>query len=220
MIFHKVPLILAAAGTLGLAACTDPAYGPGGPNERTRTGAITGAIVGGIAGAATGEDGDERVRQAAIGAAVGAGVGAGVGAVLDRQAAELRRDLDDSRIEVVNTGRELVVRMPQDILFAVDSTAVSPALQDDLFALAANLNRYPNSTVQVIGHTDNTGSAAYNQDLSERRAQSVAAILRSGGVSGGRLAAIGRGEDQPIASNLSAEGRAQNRRVDIVIRPN
>ena len=220
MTLIKAPLMVAAAATLGLTACTDPMYGPGNMGERTRSGAITGAIVGGIAGAATGEDGDERVRQAAIGGLVGAGVGAGVGAVLDRQAAELRTEFDDSRIQVVNTGRELIVRMPQDILFATNSTAVSSSLQNDLYALAANLNRYPDSTVQIIGHTDNVGAAAYNQQLSEDRAQSVAAILRAGGVSPGRLVTIGRGEDQPIASNLSDAGRAQNRRVDIVIRPN
>jgi outer membrane protein OmpA-like peptidoglycan-associated protein len=92
-------------------------------------------------------------------------------------------------------------------------------LQSDLRVLAQNLNRYPNSTIQVVGHTDNTGSAAYNQDLSERRARAVASILAVNGVSQGRLTAVGRGEGEPIASNLTAQGRAQNRRVDIIIRP-
>ena len=220
MFSSRTPLALAALGALTLTACTDPMYQPGGERERTRGGALTGAIVGGLAGAATGEDGRDRTRQAVIGAGVGAAVGAGVGALLDRQAAELRNEFDDSRIQVVNTGNELIVRMPQDILFATDSANVAGSLQNDLYALAANLNRYPDSTVNVIGHTDNTGSASYNQDLSERRARAVTAILQNGGVSSARLRAIGRGEGQPIASNLSAEGRAQNRRVDIVIRPN
>jgi outer membrane protein OmpA-like peptidoglycan-associated protein len=86
--------------------------------------------------------------------------------------------------------------------------------------VANSLQRYPNSTVFVVGHTDNTGSAAYNYDLSQRRAASVAAVLRNSGVAGNRLQTVGRGFDQPIASNATAQGRAQNRRVEIVIRPN
>jgi outer membrane protein OmpA-like peptidoglycan-associated protein len=109
--------------------------------------------------------------------------------------------------------------MPQDLLFAVDSAAVRPDLRADLSAVASSLLRYPNSRIEVIGHTDNTGAAAYNQDLSQRRAVSVAGVLREGGVPGARIAAFGRGEDQPIASNLTPEGRAQNRRVEIIIRP-
>ena len=88
-----------------------------------------------------------------------------------------------------------------------------------LAAVAANLNRYPNSTIEVIGHADNSGSAAYNQDLSERRALSVAGVLRANGVAGGRVSAYGRGESQPVASNLTEQGKAQNRRVEIIIRP-
>jgi outer membrane protein OmpA-like peptidoglycan-associated protein len=122
-------------------------------------------------------------------------------------------------VQIVNTGRELIVTMPQDILFDVDSTFVQPSLRSDLRALATNLQQYPNSSVAVIGHTDNTGTAAYNQDLSSRRANAVANILIDAGVSAGRVRAIGRGEDEPIASNLSAAGRQQNRRVEIVIRP-
>ena len=85
--------------------------------------------------------------------------------------------------------------------------------------MAQNLLRYPNSQIQIIGHTDNTGSAAYNQDLSQRRAVSVASVLRESGVPSSRIAAFGRGEDQPIASNLTEQGKAQNRRVEIIIRP-
>ena len=120
----------------------------------------------------------------------------------------------------MNTGDRLIVTMPQDILFDVDSSAVRPGLRTDLATLAASLNQYPNTTVDVIGHTDNTGSAGYNQNLSQRRAQEVTAILQSNGVASNRLRSIGRGEDAPIASNLTAEGRAQNRRVEIIIRPN
>jgi outer membrane protein OmpA-like peptidoglycan-associated protein len=109
--------------------------------------------------------------------------------------------------------------MPEGILFAVDSAAVNGAVQNDLYAVADNVNRYPNSRVEVIGHTDNTGSAAYNQDLSHRRAKAVAKILRGAGVARGRIAAYGRGEDSPVASNLTPEGRQQNRRVEILIIP-
>ena len=109
--------------------------------------------------------------------------------------------------------------MPQDVLFATDSATLRPDLTYDLRAVAGSLNRYPDSSVEVIGHTDNSGAAAYNQDLSQRRATSVAQVLRDAGVQGNRLAAYGRGEDQPVASNLTPEGRAANRRVEIIIRP-
>ena len=109
--------------------------------------------------------------------------------------------------------------MPQDILFATDSASLRPDLTSDLMTVASSLNEYPRTTVQVIGHTDNTGDAAYNQQLSARRASSVANILIQNGVSAGRIQSFGRGEDQPRASNLTPEGRQQNRRVDIVILP-
>ena len=146
-------------------------------------------------------------------------MGGSIGEVLDRQAAELDQAIQNDRVRIVNTGDRLIVTLPEGILFATDSAAVQPSIQSDLYAVASNVNRYPNSIVQVIGHTDNTGSAAYNQDLSERRAGAVASILQAGGVSGGRISAIGRGEDQPVASNLTPEGRQQNRRVEIVIIP-
>lgn len=213
----KTPLMLAVAGALTLTACVDPNAYPDDPNARTKNGAVIGGLLGAAAGAATAKDGNE-FKGAVLGGALGAGAGALVGADLDRQAAELRGSLN-SNISVTNTGDYLIVNMPQDLLFAVDSAAVRPDLRADLNTVAASLLRYPNSTIQVIGHTDNTGSAAYNQDLSQRRAVSVASILREGGVPGGRVQAFGRGEDQPIASNLTPEGRAQNRRVEIIIRP-
>ena len=211
MILKFKPVLLGGAAALALTACTDPAMmGGGSPyadnNPRMRTGAAIGATL-------------DRVQNAAVGAIVGGAVGAGVGTLLDRQAAELRGSFDNRQIDVVNTGSELLVRMPQDILFATDSAQLSPSIRSDLAVLADNLGRYRDSNVQVIGHTDNTGSAAYNQDLSERRARAVTSILMSYGVPASRLTAIGRGEDSPIASNLTPEGRAQNRRVDIVIRP-
>ncbi|NHB76387.1 OmpA family protein [Rhodobacter calidifons] len=213
----KTPLILAVAGALTLTACVDPNAYPDDPNARQRSGAIIGGLTGAVAGAAVSSDKD-RLKGAIIGGALGAGTGAIIGADLDRQAAELRGSLN-SNISVTNTGEYLIVNMPQDLLFAVDSAAVRPDLRRDLNAVASSLLKYPNSRIEVIGHTDNTGSAAYNQDLSQRRAVAVASILRESGVPGNRIVAFGRGEDQPIASNLTPQGRAQNRRVEIIIRP-
>jgi len=213
----KTPLILAASGMLALTACVDPGAYPDDPNGRAKSGAVIGGLVGAVTGAAVAGDGNE-FKGAIIGGALGAGTGALVGADLDRQAAELRGSLN-SNISVTNTGDYLIVNMPQDLLFATDSAAVRPDLTADLRTVAASLLKYPNSRIEVIGHTDNTGAAAYNQDLSQRRAVAVAGVLRDSGVPGNRLAAFGRGEDQPIASNLTPEGRAQNRRVEIIIRP-
>ena len=109
--------------------------------------------------------------------------------------------------------------LPQDLLFATDSFSVRPDLQNDLYTVAGNLQNYPASTIQVIGHTDSDGDAVYNQQLSERRAGSVAGILMNAGVTPSRLQTIGRGESQPVASNLNETGKAQNRRVEIVILP-
>ena len=216
--YMKKPAIVAAAGVLALSACTDPSQYPGTDGDRTRQGALAGAAIGAILGG-TREGGNDRFRNAAVGAAIGAGAGALIGSSLDAQAAELERDFDNGQIDVINTGSELIVRMPEAILFATDSAALNGALRSDLFVLAESLNRYPQSIVTVTGHTDNTGTAAYNQGLSERRAFAVADTLMAGGVSGVRIRTVGAGESQPIATNQTAAGRAQNRRVDITITP-
>ena len=201
-----------------LGACTDPAYGPGGERQRTAQGAAIGAGVGAAIGG-TIKSGDDGVENALIGAAIGGLVGGAIGNSLDKQAQELNQSLSND-IGVIRQGDALIVRMPQDILFPVDSAVVNPGLRADLFTLADSLNRYPDTTVTVVGHTDNTGSAAYNQDLSERRASAVRAVLINAGVSPARIRAIGAGENQPIATNQTADGRALNRRVDITIRAN
>jgi len=133
----------------------------------------------------------DRKKGAIVGAIVGAAAGNAIGQTLDEQAADLRRDLNNNQVNVTNTGSELIVTMPQE-----------------------------NSTISIEGHTDNTGTANYNRILSQRRANAVADILVNNGVPPARLYAVGRGENEPVASNLSATGRAQNRRVEIVIRPN
>ncbi|MDC0738008.1 OmpA family protein [Cognatishimia sp. SS12] len=216
MIRSKLTVGLTFSAALVLAGCTDPNYA-GIDRTNTKGGAAIGAAVGGIFGAATADD---KGKGALRGAAIGAGIGALVGNELDKQEADLRRSLDNDDVRITNTGDRLIVTLPQDILFATDSSSVRPDLQRDLRAIAGNLNAYPNSTIQVIGHTDNVGDATYNQDLSLRRANSVASVLRNAGVPSSRILAMGRGEDQPVASNLTAEGRAQNRRVEIVILPN
>ena len=213
----KLPLALAAASVLGLAACQTPLPGQG--VENTQQGALIGAGLGAAAGILRGDDREERIRGAVVGGLVGAGIGGAIGAQLDRQEAELRAQLG-ANVGIVNTGNQLIVTLPQDILFATDSASLTGALQNDLRAVAASLNNYPNTTVNVIGHTDNVGEAAYNQSLSERRAQAVSSVLINAGVSPSRIRSIGRGENQPVASNLDASGRQQNRRVEIIITPN
>ncbi|MEM6276643.1 MAG: OmpA family protein [Pseudomonadota bacterium] len=213
----KSPLILAAVSLVTLSACTDPAtFDPNAPDQnRTRQGAIAGAITGAIIGAS---DTDEEFRGAVIGAAVGGAAGALIGQQIDRQEDALRAQLS-SDVQIVRQGNELIVRMPQDILFDTNSATLRPDLQGDIRSLASNLQSFPDSTVTVIGHTDNTGSAGFNQNLSQQRAESVASILRSQGVASFRIRAFGRGENEPIVTNLTLEGRALNRRVDIIISP-
>ncbi|MGR3273312.1 OmpA family protein [Thalassococcus profundi] len=221
MIRAKTSAMFAAASLLGLTACTTgPLMDPNDPNRQAKQGALIGAGVGAVAGALAGNDPEERRANALGGAIVGAGAGALIGNRLDRQEADLRAQLGNDNVTIQNTGDRLIVTLPQDILFATDSATVRPDLQRDLRTVAQNLNAYPNTSVQVIGHTDNTGDAGYNQALSQRRAQSVSGILISEGVSSSRIQSIGRGEDAPIASNLTPEGRQQNRRVEIVILPN
>ena len=205
------------AGLMTLAACGDASQYPGTPGERGKEGAIAGAVAGGIIGAITGSG--NRKDDIITGALIGGIAGGLTGTFLDSQAEELRDDFSNGEIDVINTGSELIVRMPEGILFATDSDALNPKLRSDLFVLADSLNKYPDSVVTVTGHTDNVGTAAYNRDLSQRRAQSVSAVLQQGGVSYGRLRTVGAGENQPIASNQSAVGRQQNRRVDITISP-
>ncbi len=217
----KTPIALSLAALLGLAACQDSATRIQDPNYRTQNGALTGAVLGGILGAAAGGGGsnEARNRSALLGAAVGAAAGGAIGANLDAQAADLRNNLGNPNVTVTNMGGYLLVNLPESVTFATDSAAVRPDLAGEIRSIAANLVSYPNSTIQVIGHTDNTGTAAYNFDLSQRRAVAVRDILLSAGVPSNRLSAAGAGEDRPVATNLTTSGRAQNRRVEIIITP-
>ncbi len=207
---HK--LILVAVAGLGLSACANP----DGSTNNTNTGALVGAGVGAALGNLIGED----TKGTAIGAIVGAGVGGAIGNQLDKQQAALEQDIGGSGARIINTGERLIVSLPEAITFATESAAVRPDIQDDIFAIARNLQQFPNNTVQVIGHTDNTGTDAFNQTLSERRASAVTNLLISGGVPSSRLVSFGMGERQPVASNSTPEGRQANRRVEIIITPN
>ena len=214
-------ILLVTASALTLSACTTGQFNnPDDPNRQAKTGALIGAGLGAITGVLA-SDGDpaDRRRGAVIGAAVGAGAGALIGNQLDKQEADLRASLGND-VGINNTGDRLIVTMPNNILFASDSATLRPDLQRDLGTVAQSLLAYPNTSVQVLGHTDNDGDAAYNLGLSQRRAQAVASVLIAQGVPASRIITAGRGEDQPIASNLTPEGKAQNRRVEIVILPN
>jgi len=211
---------LAGSALLILSGCVTPESAANSkPGDNTTAGTIMGGLIGAIAGMEMSSKGDQK-KGAIVGAIVGAAAGNAIGQSLDEQAADLRRDLNNNQVNVTNTGSELIVTMPQDILFALDSAAVRSDLRRDLGVVAGNLQAYPNSTISIEGHTDNTGTANYNRILSQRRANAVANILVNNGVPPARLYAVGRGENEPVASNLSATGRAQNRRVEIVIRPN
>lgn len=209
----NTPVLLASLTVFALGACVPTTE----ENRRQQTGMAAGALIGGALGASAS---DNKLAKAAVGAVIGGAIGGAIGSALDQQAADLRNSIGNDRVSVTNTGSALIVNLPQDILFATASASLRPDLTQDLAAVARSLMTYPDTTVQVIGHTDNTGAAAYNQDLSQRRAVSVASVLVANGVPNFRVAALGRGEDQPIASNLSEAGRAQNRRVEIIIRPN
>jgi len=212
-----LPVGLSAAFVLG--ACTDPGTlrVQDDPNQNAKQGALLGGLIGAGVGAIANDSNPG--LGAVSGAAIGAAGGGLIGNQLDRQAAELRQQLANDGITIVNDGDRLIVTVPNDITFDTDSATVRPALRADLVRVGQNLVNYPNSNVQIIGHTDSDGEAGYNQILSERRANAVADVLQANGVSYARIATIGRGENQPIASNLTPEGKAQNRRVEIVIVP-
>lgn len=220
MIRAKTTILLSLAAVMGLSACTDgQMMGENNPNRNTNQGVLLGALGGAAAGRLIGGNNDDAVKNSLAGAAVGAIAGGVIGSQLDKQEAELRQQLGND-VGIRNTGDRLIVTMPQDILFGFDSDTLRSDLQADIRTVGASLLEYPNTSVQVVGHTDSDGDAGYNQGLSQRRAQTVANVLVSSGVPSRRISVIGRGEAQPIASNLTPEGKAQNRRVEIVILPN
>jgi len=206
---------VAALSLIGLAGCvTDPNTG-----ERT----VSRTAIGGLGGAGLGYllgglIGGKTTRI--VGAGIGAAAGGYVGYRMDEQIRELDEATAGTGVEVSPTpnGDGILVNLP-DVTFAVDSTTVSPAMRAVLDDVAQSMITYPNSLVDVMGHTDSTGSETYNLDLSRRRAESVANYLVSRGVSRARLETVGYGEQYPVADNTTEAGRSQNRRVEIRITP-
>ena len=209
-------------GAGAMSACTtvDPYTGQTVRNN-TGTGVLAGALGGAALGYLTNTNRSEQGRKnALIGAGVGALAGAGVGNYMDRQQAELRRELAGSGVDVQRQGDNIVLQMPSDVTFGFDRADIQPQFLDTLADVSRTLNNYPQNLVDVVGHADSTGRAEYNQQLSERRALAVADFLTGrGGVLRDRLYVEGRGSTQPIADNGTEQGRAQNRRVEIVLRP-
>jgi outer membrane protein OmpA-like peptidoglycan-associated protein len=190
---------------LGIAGCQSSAG----------TGAIIGAGAGAVGGAVAGAILGDTAKGAIIGAGVGGIAGAIIGAQMDRQKEELEEKIEGATIERV--GEAIAIRFDSGLLFGFDSAALSTAARENLRNLANSLERYDNTDIVIIGHTDSIGSETYNQGLSERRARSAADFLQSVGVDRSRLVVEGRGETEPIADNETDEGRALNRRVEVVI---
>lgn len=177
-----------------------------------------GTAIGATAGALIGST--QSSEGALIGALAGGAVGGGVGYYLDVQAAELRAELASTGVQVVESDDSIRLIMPGNITFKTDSADINSSFYPVLNSVAKVLKKYSNSTVMVSGHTDSTGSAEYNLNLSRERAQSVASYLQGQGVAAARFEVLGMGSSNPIASNSTAEGRAQNRRTEIKIIPN
>lgn len=212
---------LGVAAMLGATACTttDP-YSSTPVRNNTGTGAIYGALGGAVLGYLTNtSDGEQGRRNALIGAGVGALGGAAVGAYMDRQQRALEAELSGTGVGVARQGDNLVLRMPSDVTFAVNQSNIEPRFDAVLRDVAAVLQEYDRSLVDIVGHTDSSGGDAINQPLSERRALSVADALIRNGVQRERLFVAGQSSRVPVASNATVEGRAQNRRVEILIRP-
>ncbi|WP_245842618.1 OmpA family protein [Pontibacter ummariensis] len=232
MKFLKLSLSSLLAATMLFSSCqsTAPLAGSGnterttqaktaegdkqGMNKTTKGGLIGaggGAVIGGLIGNRLGNT----AAGAIVGAAVGGATGAVIGRRMDKQAEELERSMESAKVERV--GEAIRVNFDSGILFNINSAELSAGAKRDIEKLAKTLQEYQGTDVIIEGHTDNTGSYELNKRLSERRAEAVAAYARSLGVDGSRLQAKGYSYDQPIADNTTAEGRAQNRRVEIII---
>lgn len=198
------------------ACVTNPETG----NQRISKAAIggIGGVVGGyLLGDILGGRNDRTAKI--VGAGLGGLAGAGIGYYMDEQEKKLREQTAGTGVDVTREGDNLILNMPSNVTFAVDSSAIQPNFQETLGGVANTLSQYEKSYVDIFGHTDSTGSDAYNQSLSERRASSVANFLSNSGVQRARLATQGFGESQPVATNSTEEGRAANRRVEIKIVP-
>lgn len=208
--------IAAAAATI-LVGCTTNPYTGEQQVSRTAGGAAIGALAGAGVGLLTGGYSDR--TNALIGAGVGALAGGAIGAYMDNQESELRGYLQGTGVSVTRQGDNIILNMPSNVTFATDQDQVTSSFYQTLNAVALVLNKYNRTLVDINGHTDSTGSLQHNQSLSQRRAQSVGSYLVSQGVDGRRFAIQGFGPSQPVATNDTPDGRAQNRRVEIHLVP-
>lgn len=199
-------LVVVTLGS-GLTACSSM--------NRTGRGAVIGAAGGAAVGAVIGRQVGSTARGAIIGAAVGGAAGAVIGRRMDQQAEELAASIPGATVQRVGEG--IVVTFDSGLLFPYNSTELLPAGQDNLRNLAASLQENPETEVLIVGHTDAVGTDAYNQNLSEQRASSAAAILSANGVPRDRIRTSGRGELEPISENETEAGRQLNRRVEVAI---
>jgi outer membrane protein OmpA-like peptidoglycan-associated protein len=191
--------------------------------EKKTSDATYGALIGAGAGAAigmiSGHDAKERRQRALIGAGVGGLSGGAVGAYMDKQEAELRAQMRESGVSVTRKGEDIILNMPGNITFRTGSADLNPQFFKVLDGVAQVAKKYDKTIIEIAGHTDNVGGEEYNRQLSQRRASSVAQYLESRGVAEPRLMTAAGGEDHPIASNSTEQGRAANRRVEVTLAP-
>lgn len=208
------------AVAIAATACTttNPYTGEEQAARATRN-AWIGAAAGAAAGLMTGDSSMERKKRALVGAGVGALAGAGVGAYMDRQEARLRAELERTGVSVTRNGDNITLNMPGNITFATGSSDLNAGFYDVLNSVSLVLDEFDQTVIEVAGHTDNTGTNEYNQQLSQRRASSVAAYLRTRQILAERMIEIGMGEERPIADNTSDGGRQANRRVELTLVP-
>jgi outer membrane protein OmpA-like peptidoglycan-associated protein len=202
--------------TLGLAFATSAMlFQSCASATKTQKGAVIGAAAGGTIGAIIGKKAGNTAVGAIIGGAVGGTAGAVIGRRMDRQAEEIKQTVPNA--EVIREGEGIIVKFDSGILFDVDQANLKPAAKSNIESLATSLKNNPQTNILIVGHTDASGTDAYNYKLSERRAASVKSYAVSQGIAASRLTTEGRGETEPISDNTSDTGKAQNRRVEIVI---
>jgi outer membrane protein OmpA-like peptidoglycan-associated protein len=216
----KVLRLVTLSVVIGIGGCEtlDPYTGEEQMSKATR-GAIIGAAAGAVVGLVSGDDAVDRRQRAMIGAGVGALAGGSIGYYMDRQEAELRAELEGTGVSVTRIGDNITLNMPGNVTFATDSSDLSPAFFEVLNSVGKVLKEFDQTVIEVAGHTDSTGTEAYNQALSERRASSVSLYFTARKISANRLISVGMGESRPVADNGSDEGRQANRRVEITMVP-
>jgi len=207
-----------AAGLAAGCQTTDPYTGEAKTTSATY-GALIGAGAGAVVGMISGHDAKQRRQRALIGAGVGGLAGGAVGSYMDKQEDELRKVMRDSGVTVTRKGDDIVLNMPGNITFRTDSADLNAQFYKVLDGVALVAKKYDKTIIEVAGHTDSVGEAAYNKQLSQRRASAVAQYLGSRGVADQRIMTAAGGEEHPVASNATEQGRAANRRVEVTLSP-